>query len=361
MNQSINAQILNKIGDFMYANHSEFYIKNNYFKDKIQLFNLSFPSSWNSDENLKADLKKNNIKSLLDLAANFFKAANLNPLTQENFDSEFETFYLQFQLSLEPRGRYQGYLKYQTHNFYVITDVEDDEGIRLLYNEMAFDAYKSMNEAQLFDYNYPTSENQYLIEALEVAIEAICNEFKIETELNKGVYTKKEKPNHKKDFAELLQLLTRNSIKPKDCKDVIQELIQIQTDPEAFIENLEMDNEYEEYFNADDKSSMNQWVLFAFLEDNDLIGNSDWKFDPEDLEMFVNDLSGHEIVFEVPAETYSAALFPYAKTTLDHLDLELINLNSNGDNYGFIIVNKNDVDRILALSQEYEIPLEKLY
>ena len=361
MNQSINAQILNKIGDFMYANHSEFYLKNNYFKDKIQLFNLSFPSSWTSDENLKADLKKNNIKSLLDLAANFFKAANLNPLTQENFDSEFETYYLLFNLSLDATGRYEGYLKHQTHTFYIITDVEDNEGIRLLYNEMVFDFYKGVNEAKLFDYLNPTTENQYLCEALEVAIEAICIEFKIETSANKGVFAKKEKPNHKKDFAALLQLLSRNTLKPKDCKDVIQELIQIQTDPESFIENLELDDEYEEYFSAEDKSSMNQWVLFAFLEQNDLIGNSDWKFDPEDLEMFMNDLSGHEIVFEVPAETYSAALFPYAKTVLENFDLELINLNSNGDNYGFIIVNKNDVERIMDLSQEYEIPLEKLY
>ena len=91
-----------------------------------------------------------------------------------------------------------------------------------------------------------------------------------------------------------------------------------------------------------------------------MIGNADWKFDPEDLEMFITTLSCKEFTFSHPEGSVSHELFPYANEALATQNLELINLNSNSDNYGFVIVDKDDVARIIELSQEFNIPFKQL-
>lgn len=365
-NKTINVENINNIGTYLYKNKNEYFIKNFYFKDRIAIYNWSFPSSWTSDENMKVSLKRNKLKSLLELVNNFYKNANIKLLTKEDLysDPDVERYYYQINITLAPIGRFKDFLRLHTHTFYFMYKTTDELGFRIMYSGLVFDEYAGLNNSKLFEYLNPDSEQKYLVDALEVAIEAICDEFKIVTKINKGIFLERETPNYKKDFTKLLKLLTRGGIKPKDYKLILDQLTQIQIDPENFIADLnknEEDDEYEWCFDPANRSEINQSFLYSFLDENNMIGNSDWKFDPEDLEMFLNDLSGGKITLKVPKETYSANLFPYAKTELDKLDLELINLNSNGDNYGFIVVNKSDTNQIILLSNKYEIPLERLY
>jgi hypothetical protein len=87
---------------------------------------------------------------------------------------------------------------------------------------------------------------------------------------------------------------------------------------------------------------------------------SDWKFDPEDIEVGITNMLETEFTFYYPPETYSHELFPYIQTELEKQNLSLMNLDTFGDSYLFFIANKNEVERILELSQIIGIKIEKI-
>ena len=163
----------------------------------------------------------------------------------------------------------------------------------------------------------------------------------------------------KDKFSELLQLVTRNESSNDDIETCINQFIMIHEDPENYISECIDEDEQDDFF-AEDTNELIYHLIYYFLVDKDLLGNSDWKFDPEDLEMFITTLSRNEFTFSYPEGSVSHELFPYANEALKAKNLELINLNSNGDNYGFVVVNKDDVSRVLHLSQELDIPFEQL-
>jgi hypothetical protein len=98
---------------------------------------------------------------------------------------------------------------------------------------------------------------------------------------------------------------------------------------------------------------------FEFFESIDA-WNSDWKFDPEDAEYFISEMIGHDLNFAYPEKTYSHELSPYIQSALEKLNLELMSYNTNGDNYLFFLANKEDVSRILELSDLTKIEVDQL-
>ncbi|GAA6764428.1 hypothetical protein AAFH68_03580 [Flavobacterium sp. CGRL1] len=69
---------------------------------------------------------------------------------------------------------------------------------------------------------------------------------------------------------------------------------------------------------------------------------------------------GEDLNFEYPEETYSHDLFPYIQSALEKRGLELMSYNTNGDNYLFFVANKEDVGRILELSEITKIEIDQL-
>lgn len=69
---------------------------------------------------------------------------------------------------------------------------------------------------------------------------------------------------------------------------------------------------------------------------------------------------GEDFNFEYPEETYSHDLFPYIQSALEKRGFELMSYDTKGDNYLFFVANKNDVDRILELSELTKIEIDKL-
>ncbi|RZJ55013.1 MAG: hypothetical protein EOO44_02920, partial [Flavobacterium sp.] len=88
--------------------------------------------------------------------------------------------------------------------------------------------------------------------------------------------------------------------------------------------------------------------------------NSDWKFDPEDAEYFISEMIGQDLNFNYPEETYSHDLFPYIQSALEKHNLELLSYETYGDSYLFFVANKEDVGRILQLSELTKIEVVQL-
>ena len=160
-------------------------------------------------------------------------------------------------------------------------------------------------------------------------------------------------------FNELINLVTRKTFKNEDLEQCVEEFNIIDKNPKKYIKEY-IDEDEQEETSAGNKRELNYHLIYNFLDEKDMIGNADWKFDPEDLAMFITTLSCKEFTFSYPEGSVSQELFLHANEALAAQNLELINLNSNGDNYGFVLVNKDDVARIIVLSQELDIPFERL-
>jgi hypothetical protein len=94
--------------------------------------------------------------------------------------------------------------------------------------------------------------------------------------------------------------------------------------------------------------------------DEDNIWNSDWKFEAEDMEWFVSDVLNEEWTFDYPEDTYSHDLFPYIQKKLAEKDLELMNMDTEGDSYIFFLAKKENVSEILDLSNQMSLGIEKI-
>ncbi|MCU0355171.1 MAG: hypothetical protein MUD08_15750 [Cytophagales bacterium] len=137
----------------------------------------------------------------------------------------------------------------------------------------------------------------------------------------------------------------------------------VEEDPDGLIKELTKDDEEEredvEHL-AENKTDLYRYVLFAYLEENYYLAHSDWKFDPADMEYYVSHLIGKPFPIDCPDETYGSDLFPYVQAQLAQENKELVNLDSFGDSYGFIVVEKDKVARLMHICNSYGIAMDVL-
>lgn len=89
------------------------------------------------------------------------------------------------------------------------------------------------------------------------------------------------------------------------------------------------------------------------------IWNSDWKFDPEDMEYAIaNMLNLAAWTFDYPENTYSHDLFPYIQTALQKDGFCLMGFDTQGDSYMFFIARAKNIDEILDLSTLLSLGIE---
>ena len=115
------------------------------------------------------------------------------------------------------------------------------------------------------------------------------------------------------------------------------------------ISNKEIDFTYNITENAAD---LLEEIGFVFSWNN--------KFNASDLEFIVSSLINEEFNFSCPPTTFSADLFKYAQNELVKIGLELMSLESYGDNYYFFVEHKNEVEKVKELSKITGIELRKL-
>ncbi|PUU67534.1 hypothetical protein DBB36_23500, partial [Flavobacterium sp. WLB] len=208
-----------------------------------------------------------------------------------------------------------------------------------------FDYTKGLLESELLDFNNPKNESQEIgVKNLKIVLQGICQYLNIEIpqsiELPSSENLIENEEVTIKTFEEFVKLVSRENIEDKELKKLSKKLFKnYQKDSSEYHTIVEGHFDFFENINA--------W-------------NSDWKFDPEDAEYFISEMIGEDLNFEYPEETYSHDLFPYIQSALEKRGFELMSYNTNGDNYLFFVANKEDVGRILELSELTKIEIDKL-
>ncbi|MGE6353911.1 DUF6630 family protein [Flavobacterium sp. NPDC079362] len=342
--------------DVMDAIYSELYNGNNNFEfkmkgvhDTVSVSLYSFPSSFDHDEG-RAEIKKSGFKNAYEVLNEIYKKINIGPVSEEQMLQELEYDYIHIQFYTEPTAEAKKYFKHILHNFVIFfccTNSLETNDFKMLYNNSYFlDYTKGILDAEAIDIKEPKNDAQKLgFKEFERILQGICQHLNIELPESIELPSREnllpeEVEVTQETFEEFIKLVSRG--------DVDEKLVQKQS--KKLLKNFKKGHtEYHEIVQG-------QWDFFESID----AWNSDWKFDPEDAEYFISEMIGEDLNFDYPEETYSHDLFPYIQSALEQRGLELMSYDTHGDNYLFFVANKNDVPRILQLSELTKIEVDSL-
>lgn len=320
------------------------------------------PNSYQDIETELNVLKNNGFSNFYELLNKVHEKAEIGLIdTEEWLKNDGQYNLMQFNFRTDPSEEEQSYFKSALHKFYVlfviVGDGEEINAYRIFYKRgMDYSIAGLLDSTDIVDLNNPDSEIEPAIAELEKVLAAMSQETGVE--INKGITDKY--PNARvsreitlQDFKDVLGLANYWEI--EDLEEKAQYLYeQNYRDKDELIAELEEKDEDWEYY--DDGYFPLRFEIIH--EDN--YWYSDWKFDPEDIEGIIGAFLDESWNFSYPEETYSHDLFPYIQKALAERDLELMNMNTLGDSYGFFLVKKENVAPLLSLSAKMALGIEQL-
>lgn len=324
----------------------EFKVKGIYDNVVVNLF--YFPGSFDHDEG-KAEITKAGFKNPYEVLNEIYKKIDIGVLSEEVMQEGAEYDFIHIQFYSEPSAEMKKYFNRVLNNFIIIfccTDSLETNDFKILYSSSHFIDYtKGLLDCELLDINKPKNETQEIgIKDFKIVLQGICQY------INVAIPESVELPSSENlieneevtigTFEEFIKLVSRRNIEEKELKKQSKKLFK------------DFKKETKDYY---DKVEGH----FDFFESIDA-WNSDWKFDPEDAEYFISEMIGEDLNFDYPEETYSHDLFPYIQSALEKRNLELMTYDTHGDNYLFFIANKDDVSRIIELSELTMIEVNQL-
>lgn len=344
----ISFDVIEPIYNYLYSQQSDLEFKIKGIQENVSVNLFYFPSSFDHEEGI-AEIKKAGFKNSYEVLNELYKKMNIGLLSEEAMEEGLEYDFIHIQFYSQPTAEEKKVFKRSIKNFTIFfccTNSLEINDVRILYSgHHFFDYTKGLLESELLDFNNPKNESQAIgIKDLKLVLQGICQKLNIEipenVELPSVENLIENEEATEKDFEEFIQLVSRGNIEEKELKKQSTKLFK------------NYKKEAKEYHDIVGDH-------FAFFESIDA-WNSDWKFDPEDAEYFISNLIGEDFTFDYPEETYSHDLFPYIQSALEKLNLELMSYNTNGDNYLFFIANKDNVSRILELSELTKIEIDQL-
>jgi len=344
----ISFDVINSIYGYLYheSNSVEFKMKGIYDPVYVNLY--SFPYSLDHEE-AKAEIQKAGFNNAYEVLNELYKKIDIGALSEETIQQGLEYDFIHIQFYSEPGPEVKKYLKRVINNFIIFfccTNSLETNDFKILYSSTHFlDYTKGLLDTEKLDIDNPKNETQEIgIRDFKKVLQGICQYLNLEipetVELPSSENLLANEPATESDFEEFIQLVSRGNIEEKELKKQSKKLFK------------NYKKEAKEYHSIVEDH-------FAFFESID-DWNSDWKFDPEDAEYFISNLIGEDFTFEYPEETYSHDLFPYIQSELEKSNLELLTYETFGDNYLFFVANKDDVERILELSELTKIEVNQL-
>lgn len=320
------------------------------------------PNSYQDSETDLNVLKNNGFSNFYELLNKVHEKAEIGLIdTEEWLKNDGQYNLMQFNFRTDPSEEEQSYFKSALHKFYVlfviVGDGEEINAYRIFYKRgMDYSIAGLLDSIDIVDLNNPDSEIEPAVAELEKVLAAMSLETGVE--INKGITDKY--PNVRvsreitlQDFKDVLGLANYWEI--EDLEEKARYLYeQNYRDKDELIAELEEKDEDWEYY--DDGYFPLRFEIIH--EDN--YWYSDWKFDPEDIEGIIESFLDERWNFNYPEETYSHDLFPYIQRALAERDLELMNMNTLGDSYGFFLVKKENVVPLLNLSAKMALGIEQL-
>ncbi|MFB9077305.1 hypothetical protein ACFFLS_02345 [Flavobacterium procerum] len=344
----ISFDVIEPIYSYLYNQQSDVEFKVKGIQENVNVNLFFFPGSFDHEEGY-AEIKKAGFNNSYEVLNELYKKMNISTLSEEIIQEGLEYDFIHIQFYSEPTADEKKFFKRSIKNFIIFfccTNSLEINDFKLLYSgRHFFDYTQGLLESEVIDVGNPKNESQEIgLRDFKVVLQGICQYLNIEipetVELlsNENLIEFEEVTT--KTFEEFINLVSRGDIDKKEIKEQATVLFENYKKPE------------EDYYDAIEGH-------FEFFEGIDA-WNSDWKFDPEDAEYFISEMIGEDLNFEYPEDTYSHDLFPYIQSALEKRGFELMSYNTNGDNYLFFVANKNDVGRILELSELTKIEIDQL-
>lgn len=344
----ISFDVIEPIYSYLYNQQGSLEFKVKGIQDNVFVNLYYFPGSLNHDE-AKAEIKRAGFNNSYEVLNELYKKVDIGTLTPEMIEEGLEYDFVHIQFYSEPAKEARQYFKRTINNFVILfccTNSLEINDFKILYSSTHFTDYtKGLLETEYLDFNNPKNETQEIgIRDFKIVLQGICQYLNIEipktVELpsNENLVDFEEVTEN--TFQEFIRLVSRGNIEEKELQKESKKLFKNFKKPE------------EDYYDVVESH-------FEFFESIDA-WNSDWKFDPEDAEYFISEMMGEDWSFDYPDETYSHDLFPYIQSALEKINMELMSYNTNGDNYLFFLANKNDVSRILELSELTKVEIDRL-
>ncbi|KOP39537.1 MULTISPECIES: hypothetical protein [unclassified Flavobacterium] len=344
----ISFDVIDPIYSYLYNEKSNLEFKVKGIQDNVSVNLFYFPGSLDHEE-AQLEIKKAGFNNSYEVLNELYKKMNIGVLSEEMIQEGLEYDFIHIQFYSEPTSDEKKFFKRSIKNFIIFfcgTNSLEINDFKILYSGTHFFDYtKGLLESELLDFNNPKNESQEIgVKNLKIVLQGICQYLNIEIpqsiELPSSENLIENEEVTIKTFEEFVKLVSRENIEDKELKKLSKKLFKnYQKDSSEYHTIVEGHFDFFENINA--------W-------------NSDWKFDPEDAEYFISEMIGEDLNFEYPEETYSHDLFPYIQSALEKRGFELMSYNTNGDNYLFFVANKEDVGRILELSELTKIEIDKL-
>jgi hypothetical protein len=311
-------------------------------KGEINAYSIHFPA-FATDEGLK--FVENGFQSSDEFFHKMYGLLGTAVLQHENV--------IALTYPVPPPPQLKGFLNISSVGFLV---VHTDKGLALLYNDAVFpfmDMVKTFSTATPFE-NLATDLRNSAQQQLETCFYALLTKAKVKIPESIPVPTviqaSATTQNNKELIAELIRLLFRNDISQEEVDEVQADLALAIKSPAKYVKN-----------NPDFGYLENEELFAAVLRSYLPSSSSDWKFDPEDLEVYISDLIDEPFALVLPnKETYSQDLFPFAEQQLAEKGLALLNYDTQGDSYEFLVVNYQDRERIIWLCQKFAVPIDRV-
>lgn len=344
----ISFDIIDPIYSYLYNQQSSLELKVKGIKEDVSVNLFYFPGSLDHEE-AQAEIKKAGFNNSYEVLNQLYKKMDIGVLSPEVIEQGLEYDFIHIQFYSEPTSDEKKFFKRSIKNFIIFfccTNSLETNDFKILYSGTHFFDYtKGLLESELLDFNNPKNESQEIgVKDLKIVLQGICQYLNIEipqsVELPSQENLIETEEVKQETFEEFISLVSRGNIEAKELKKQAKKLFK------------NYQKETEEYHAIVEDH-------FAFFESINA-WNSDWKFDPEDAEYFISNLIGEDFNFTYPEETYSHNLFPYIQSELEKSNLELLTYETFGDNYLFFVANKDEVERILALSELTKIEINQL-
>ncbi|SHM17148.1 DUF6630 family protein [Flavobacterium chilense] len=345
----ISFDVIDSIYGCLYHESNSIEFKMKGIHDSVSVNLYSFPYSLDHEDG-RAEIKKAGFDNAYEVLNEVYKKNDIGVLSDEIIQQGLEYDFIHIQFYSEPSPEAKKYLKHVLNNFIIFfccTNSLETNDFKILYSGSYFlDYTEGLLGAEQLDVNKPKNETQEIgVKDFKLVLQAICQYLNIE--IPESVELPSQENLLPEDvevtqeiFEEFIGLVSRGNVEEKELKKQSKKLLK----------NLK--KESKDYHNIVD----GHWEFFESIN----CWNSDWKFDPEDAEYFISEMIGEDLNFEYPEETYSHDLFPYIQSALEKRDLELMSYDTHGDNYLFFVANKNDVGRILELSELTKIEVDQL-
>ena len=307
---------------------------------------------WDNKDELLAQIES---KDLMEPINAMIENAGLAFRTPEALANGSGYYYVSISFAIKPLPKLKGILKQDAVNVFLIP-YKDEDGkpqVKIMFPKNAFlGHFYQMKTATLLDVNSTDETDQYYLGKLSEAVEIICNEFKIPTEQNQGKFVEAVKKAPEKLLEEFIAAThAKNFQDEKAIAKFRQQAKMIRETPEKYLKLL-----IEEGY-ADEESEIDLPYFYQYLLSDFLFAyDTDWKMDHEALSEYITEEIGQK--FTVTYEETEQRPEVIARKLEQESDYTLLNIDRQMDSYSFLVVKKDDKDKILDLAKKLHFPIE---